>query len=93
LARAKEKAKVTRVRGELYNIGLALEMYSTDYAGKVPPVRVNCNSDLAAHWCELPVELANERYLPHGNQGGLEADLEDVFNPGHTGRILTLPPD
>ena len=51
LARAKEKANVTRVRAELYGIGLALEMYSTDYAGKLPPVRVNCNSDLLTHWC------------------------------------------
>ena len=84
LARAKEKANVTRVRAELYGIGLALEMYSTDNDGKLPPVRVNCNSDLLTHWCELPVELANEHYLPHRNQGGLEADLEDVFNPDHT---------
>ena len=84
LARAKEKAKVTQVRGELYGIGLALEMYSEDHANNLPPVRVNCNSDLSSHWCELPIELANERYLPHSNQGGLEADLEDVFNPGHT---------
>ena len=59
-------------------------MYSTDYGGKVPPVRNNCNTDLASHWCELPVELANERYLPHGTKAGLEADLEDVFNPDHT---------
>jgi len=84
LARGREKAKVARVRGELYGIGLALEMYSEDHVNNLPPVRVNCNSDLASHWCELPVELANERYLPRGNQGGLEADLEDVFNPGHT---------
>jgi len=84
LAHGKEKAKVTRVHAELYNLGLALEMYSTDYAGKVPPVRVSCNSDLASHWCELPVELAKEHYLPQSNQGGLEADLEDAFNPGHT---------
>ena len=83
-AGAKEKARVARVHGELYGIGLALELYSTDYAGKVPPVRVNCNSDLMTHWCELPVELANEHYLARGNQGGLEADLEDVFNPNHT---------
>ena len=93
LARAKEKAKVTRVRGELYNIGLALEMYSTDYAGKLPPVRVNCNSDLMTHWCELPVELANEHYLPHRNQGGLEADLEDVFNPDHTYKYAAPGPE
>jgi len=84
LARAKEKSKVARVHVELNALGLAFDMYSTDYGGKVPPVRNNCNTDLASHWCELPVELANERYLPHSNQGGLEADLEDVFNPGHT---------
>jgi len=84
LASAKEKSKVARVRVELNGIGLAMEMYSADYAGKIPPVRVNCNSDLASHWCELPVELANERYLPHNSQGGLEADMEDVFNPDHT---------
>ena len=84
LSRAKEKAKVARVRAELNALGLAFDMYATDYGGKVPPVRNNCNTDLASHWCELPVELAKERYLPHGNQGGLEADLEDLFNPGHT---------
>ena len=84
LARAKEKSKVARVRVELNGIGLAFEMYAMDYGAKLPPVRVNCNSSLMEHWCELPVELANEHYLPHGSQGGLEADLEDVFNPGHT---------
>jgi len=84
LGRAKEKSQVARVRVELNGIGLAMEMYSTDYAGKIPPVRVNCNSDFATHWLELPVELANEHYLPHSSQAGLEADMEDIFNPGHT---------
>lgn len=84
LARAKEKANVTKVRAELYGIGLALEMYSTDNAGKVPPVRVNCNSDLAEHWCELPVELAEGHYLARSDKAGCEAALEDVFNPDHT---------
>jgi len=84
LARARERAKVARVHAELYGIGLALEMYSSDHGGTFPPVRVNCNSDLASHWCELPVELARGGYLPHGSQGGLEADLEDIFNPQHT---------
>ena len=84
LARAKEKSKVARVRVELNGIGLAFEMYAMDYGTKLPPVRNNCNTDLASHWCEMPVELANEHYLPHGSQGGLEADIEDVFNPGHT---------
>jgi type II secretory pathway pseudopilin PulG len=84
LARGKEKAKVVRVHAELYGIGLALEMYSTDHDNRVPPVRVNCNSDLATHWCELPVELAQERYVPRSHKAGREADLEDLFNPSHT---------
>jgi len=83
LALSKETAKVARVRAELYGIGLALDMYATDNGGQIPPVRVNCNTDLRFDWCELPVELANQRYLPHG-PAGLDADLEDVFNPQHT---------
>jgi len=84
LGRARERAKAVRVHAELYGIGLALEMYSTDHDNKLPPVRVNCNSDLASHWCELPVELARDHYLPHGTQGGREANVEDIFNPQHT---------
>ncbi len=92
LARAKEKSKVARVRIELNGIGLALEMYDMDYGGKLPPVRVNCNSSLMQHWCELPVELANEHYLPHSTQGGLGADMEDLFNSGHTYKYATPGP-
>ena len=84
LIRAKETAKVARIHAELYGIGLALEMYSADRENQLPPVRVNCNSDLATHWCELPVELATQGYLPAGRQGGREADLEDLFNRDHT---------
>ena len=93
LARAKEKANVTRVRAELYGIGLALEMYSTDYAGKLPPVRVNCNSDLLTHWCELPVELAALNYLGGSKKAGCNADLEDVFNPDHTYKYAAPGPE
>ncbi|HYG34194.1 MAG TPA: prepilin-type N-terminal cleavage/methylation domain-containing protein, partial [Clostridia bacterium] len=64
LASGKEKAKVTRVHAELYGVGLALEMYAADNEGKLPPVRINCNSDLTEHWCQFPVELAEQRYLP-----------------------------
>ena len=92
LARGKEKAKVVRVHAELYGIGLALEMYSSDHDNQVPPVRVNCNSDLMTHWCELPVELARDRYLPRGNQPGCEANLPDFFNPRHTYKYATPGP-
>ena len=84
LSRAKEKAKVTRARVELNGVGLALEMYSEDNAAKLPPVRVNCNTDLATHWCQFPVELVEQHYLGPGNKPGMAANMEDVFNPGHT---------
>jgi len=82
--RAREKAKVARVHAELYGIGLALHMYADDHGGRLPPVRANCNSDLREHWCQLPLELAELRYLPRSDQGGREANLEDPFDPGHT---------
>jgi len=84
LARAKEKAKATKVHAELYGLGLALHMYSDDHDGQLPPVRVNCNTDLADHWCQFPVELAEQGYLPKGDRPGMAANMEDVFNPSHT---------
>jgi len=84
LARGKEKAKVARVHAELRGIGLALDMYSSDSDGKLPPVRVNCNTDLATHWCQLPVELSRDGYLPRSGDAGREANMEDIFDPGHT---------
>ena len=56
LARSKEKAKVVRVRAELYGLGLALKMYAEDHEGKLPPVRVNCNTDTATHWFGIGLE-------------------------------------
>ena len=84
LARAKEKARATKVHAELYGLGLALHMYADDSDGQFPPVRVNCNSDLADHWCQFPVELAEQGYLPRSDRPGMAAYMEDVFNPGHT---------
>lgn len=84
LARAKEQAKVVKVHAELYNIGLALQMYADDHDGAVPPVRVNCNSDFRDHWCQLPVELAEAGYLARSQEVGREARLEDPFDVGHT---------
>ncbi len=93
LARVEEKAKVTRVHAELYGVGLALEMYAMGSEGLLPPVRVNCNSDLSTHWCEFPVELANQGYLPHGDRPGRAVNMEDVFNPGHTYKYAAPGPE
>ncbi len=92
LSGAKECARLTKVRVELYGLGLALEMYADDHAGALPPVRVNCNSDLADHWCQFPVELANQGYLPRSNRPGMAACMEDVFHPGHTYKYATPGP-
>ena len=92
LARAKEKARVIKVHAELYGVGLALEMYSDDHGGQLPPVRVDCNSDLSAHWCQFPVELAQEGYLARGSKPGLAANMQDAFNPGHTYKYATPGP-
>ena len=92
LARAKERAKVVKVHAELYGVGLALEMYADDHAGELPPVRVNCNSDLYAHWCQFPPELADQGYLPKSDRPGMAAYMEDVFNPGHTYKYATPGP-
>jgi prepilin-type N-terminal cleavage/methylation domain-containing protein len=92
LARAKEKAKVAKAHAELYGVGLALEMYAEDHEGNLPPVRVDCNSDLASHWCQFPIELATEGYLPRSDRPGMAACMEDVFNPGHTYKYATPGP-
>ena len=84
ISRAKEQTKVAKVHAELYGIGLALHMYADDHTGRVPPVRENCNNDLREHWCQLPVELAESRYLPRSDASGREAKIEDPFDPGHT---------
>jgi prepilin-type N-terminal cleavage/methylation domain-containing protein len=90
LARAKERAKVVRAHAELYGIGLALEMYYMDCQTN-PPVRVNCNTDLREDWCELPVELAKQGYLPRG-PAGRDANIEDIFNRGHTYKYAAAGP-
>jgi prepilin-type N-terminal cleavage/methylation domain-containing protein len=87
LAHAKEKAKAVKVHAELYGLGLALQMYADDNDNQLPPVRVNCNTDLADHWCQFPVELAEQGYLPKGDRPGMAANMEDVFNRGHTNML------
>ena len=92
LSVAKEKAKVAKVHAELYGVGLALEMYSDDHEGQLPPVRVDCNTDLSTHWCQFPVELVTDGYLPRGDKPGLAAHMEDEFNRGHTYKYATPGP-
>lgn len=84
MARAKEKAIAVRVKSDLNQLAMALIMYEEDHEGQVPPVRINCNSDMAEHWCPIPVELAKGGYLPKSDRPGLDAYFEDLFNKGHS---------
>jgi prepilin-type N-terminal cleavage/methylation domain-containing protein len=84
LSIAKEKAKVTKVKCELALLGAAIEMYADDHDKKLPPVRVNCNSDLADHWCQFPKELVDYGYVRKGSGKGLDTAAEDPFNPRHS---------
>ncbi|MGO9200024.1 MAG: type II secretion system protein [Limisphaerales bacterium] len=93
LSRSKEKAKVIKVHVELQAVGLALEMYSEDNATKLPPVRVNCNTDLSTHWCQFPVELVQQHYLGAWDKPGMAANMEDVFNPNHTYKYAAPGPE
>ena len=93
LSHAGEKAKVARVLVELNGVGVALQMYSDDNTAKLPPVRVNCNTDLATHWCEFPVELVEQHYLGPGSKPGMAANMEDVFNPEHTYKYAAPGPE
>ncbi len=92
LSRARERARIAKVQAELYGVGLALEMYADDHAGRLPPVRINCNTDLYDHWCQFPVELADLGYLPRDRRPGMAVGMEDVFNPGHTYKYATPGP-
>jgi hypothetical protein len=83
LGKAREQAKVVAVNAELYNIGLALEMYMRDNNGKYPPTREDCM--LGEHYHQLPKELVERGYLPAPPSGTwMASDMEDRFNKGYT---------
>lgn len=85
VASAREMARAAKVHAELYGLAIALEIYAPDHEGVYPPMRVDCNTNLRNHWCQLPVELADEGYIPKGPpNGGLAAEVEDEFHPGFT---------
>jgi len=83
MGRARIQAKVVAVNAELRDIGLALELYSSDNSNKYPPTRVDCM--LGGHFYQLPVELVESGYLPApGEDTFMAAGIEDRFNRGYT---------
>ena len=83
MGKARLQAKVITVNAELRDIGLALELYSSDNNDKYPPTRVDCM--LGGHFYQLPIELVESGYLPApGEDTFMAAGIEDRFNRGYT---------
>ncbi len=91
LSAAREKARVAKVKVELRQIELALELYFDSHAC-YPSVRVSCNSSERDHWCQLPPELVQGGYLPGSSKKGVSSAMEDPFNPGHTYKYAAIGP-
>lgn len=91
LRRARVQAQIVAVNSDLYQVGLALEMYMNDNRGKHPPTRRDCGMG----WddFQLPPELVQSGYLPAPEQGSLmSARFEDRFNPGVTYKYAAVGP-
>ena len=84
LVRGKETAKVARVRAELYGIGLALDMYAADYERPYPARPRQLQYRFALGLVRTPGRIGQPALSAAQQPGGLDADLEDVFNPQHT---------
>jgi len=83
LARAKQQARIVAVNADLYQIGLALEMYMEANGGKHPPTRKDCSMGWQDH--QLPPELVEHGYLPApARETGMSARMPDRFNPKNT---------
>jgi len=83
MGKARIQAKVLAVNAELRDIGLALEAYSMDNAGRFPPTRVDCA--ISDHYFQLPQEMVESKYLPAPTPGTFMASgIEDRFNRGYT---------
>jgi prepilin-type N-terminal cleavage/methylation domain-containing protein len=76
---ARVKARVVKAHSDLRQICLALDAYAMDNDDDLPPTRSACGADITY---QLPVELAEQAYLPRSESRIPQAELQDVFDPG-----------
>lgn len=57
------QARISSVRSDLRQVGIAIEAYEEDWKG-LPPVRSSCIGNATFDYYELPRELYRMRYLP-----------------------------
>lgn len=91
LSLARQQAKIVRVHADLRQICLALDAYALQYRDGVPAPRVGCG---VGTQCQLPEELAQDRFLPPPPSTVLshQAWFPDLFNPHHTYKYLAPGP-
>ena len=91
LAKARAQAKLVVVNHDLYQIGLALEIYEINN-NDWPPVRPDCGNG-SDNMYSLPPELIKGHYLP-GHKDGilLFSDIEDKYYKNHAYRYLAVGP-
>jgi len=83
LGRVRQQARIVAVNAELYQIGLALEVYMSEHEGKHPPTRKDCSMGWEDH--QLPPELVDGGYLPApAPESGMSARMPDPFHPTNT---------
>jgi len=78
---ARQQARIVRAHADLRQITIALEGYALDNRSKFPPTRSACGTDVNY---QLPVELAEEKYLPVSPSKIPQAHFLDIFQPEHT---------
>ncbi len=77
LHRARMQARVVQVHSDLRQITAALDAYGMNNKDKLPPTRFACETNVNY---QLPVELAQKRYLGKSTSSVRQAEFRDAFN-------------
>ena len=78
LKNAKRKARVVIAHSDLRQICISLDAYAMDNHEQVPVARRACGTEINY---QLPVELANQSYLPKSDSRIPQAEFLDIFDP------------
>lgn len=89
LAMSRLRSRIVMVHSDLRQITLALDAYAMEHKERLPPTRQSCGTNILY---QLPVELANKRYLPRSPDRLKRSYMEDTFNRGQTYRYRAPGP-
>ncbi len=78
LKNARIKTRIVIAHSDLRQICIALDAYAMDNRDEVPVCRRACGTNINY---QLPVELANQSYLPRSDSRIPQAEFLDIFDP------------